>query len=52
MQICSDSKRDAHPAAPDVSEKNQCESKHAMLSATINAYFSSNDCLQKPRSIY
>ena len=44
------SKRDAHPAAPDVSEKNQCESKNAMLSAAINAYCSSSDCLQKPRS--
>ena len=40
MQIYSDSKRDAHPAAPDVSEKNQRESKNAMLSATINAYCS------------
>ena len=36
--IFSDSKRDAHPAAPEVSEKNQCESKNAMLSADINAY--------------
>ena len=45
-------RRDAHPAAPDVSEKMQCESNNAMLSAATNAYCSSSDCLQKPRSIH
>ena len=29
---------DAHPAAPDVREKKQCESNNAMLSAAIDAY--------------
>ena len=48
----AESKRDAHPAGPDVNEKSQCESKNAMLSADIIAYCSSSDCLQKPRSIY
>ena len=43
---------DAHPAAPDVTEKMQCESNNAMLSAATNAYCSSSDCLQKPRSIH
>ena len=47
-----DSMCDAHPAAPDVSEKMQCESNNAMLSAATNAYCSSSDCLQKPRSIH
>ena len=46
------SRRDAHPAAPDVSEKMQCESNNAMLSAATNASCSSSDCLQKPRSIH
>ena len=45
-------RRDAHPAAPDVSEKMQCESNNFMLSAANNAYCSSSDCLQKPRSIH
>ena len=47
-----DSRRDAHPAAPDVSENMQCESNNAMLSAATNAYCSSSDCLPKPRSIH
>ena len=46
------SRRDAHPAAPDVSEKMQCESNNAMLSAATNAYCASSDCSQKPRSIH
>ena len=38
---------DAHPAAPDVSEKMQCESNNAMLSAATNAYCSSSDLFAK-----
>ena len=40
------------PRRTDVSEKMQFESKNAMLSAATNAYCSSSDCLQKPRSIH